>query len=117
MRDLRFRAWNGAGMIYNDTDFKFYVRDSHAWYYNQDEEVMEVKNWPVMQFTGLTDKNGKEIYEGDILRIVENKNWFSGPDIYEAKYKNGYYEYFTGFVDSEVIGNVHENKDLLDNNN
>lgn len=68
------------------------------------------------QFTGLLDKHGKEIYEGDIIRDVDTKetgtvgfelggfyctiDW--GTDFYKGVYRNG-----------EIIGNIHENPELL----
>ena len=59
MREIKFRAWdNQAGMTYNGS-----VAFNGAWTINFNGGVAHL-----MQYTGLKDKNGKEIYEGDVVR-------------------------------------------------
>lgn len=70
MRDIKFRAWSPEQSIMVLVDVLICLAGgSFKVFYGDEKELQTMFDPVVMQFTGLLDKNGKEIYEGDIIRI------------------------------------------------
>ena len=113
MRELKFRAWDGKKMIEDvipTSETSIIELFEYEW---QETEVEAIE-----QYTGLKDKNGKEIFEGDIVS-VHNKNRKNENDIGVVEFGKAAFrcpfllgKYHSGQV--EVIGNVHESNDLLE---
>lgn len=90
-----------------------------------DDVFMPPENYrleTIGQFTGLTDKNGKPIYEGDIVRYTpvgyEYSDDHKSQLVSEVSFNAGSFclhgrDSVTGYYLDEVIGNIHENKELL----
>lgn len=112
MREIKFRAWNNV------------LNKMYSWNEFLDTNIKQTFIAPestamiLMQYTGLKDKNGKEIYEGDIVRIQDDKYFTK-----EIQWKQG----ISGFIikdvslldeyvikQLEVIGNIYENAELLE---
>ncbi len=116
-REIKFRAWDKIRkrMVY-DIVFTYDKDDTFNNMY--DEEDRQIENKEIMQFTGLKDKNGKEIFEGDIVEdlslnnrigIVVFHNWSFG---FEGNRFHYFYPFNTD-MKLKVIGNKFENPELL----
>lgn len=128
MREIKFRVW--------DTVAKCYVKepillDNFGQVYEVCDEksnkrgtclITHNPNVVKEQYTGLKDKNGKEIYEGDILHSKVGIDYVVSYSVDKGRYemwsKDGYgggiadVQYIKEF-NIEVIGNIHENPELI----
>ena len=137
MREIKFRAWNKEEKIYHynaqntydygNDDVKPPIMD------NSFGDVLKDKNYIIEKYTGLTDKNGVEIYEGDVLQGIATGGSESYNDLilrvyqgvdgafrYEIKHKEKWkrsaYQTIHSLVSDKtkkyynvkVIGNIHE---------
>nr|DAF08920.1 MAG TPA: YopX protein [Caudoviricetes sp.] len=120
---LRFRAWlKKEQKMDNEIDHISWLEDELYCIGDGITYMVSAEDLVLMQSTGLKDKNGKEIFEGDIVKM--SKDVYSEPTYYEvAKHYGGAYrleskqhgcELWLRHTDCEVVGNVYENKELLD---
>jgi len=130
MREIKFRAWDvknnkfidGYAITCDGTIFSFKEGDCEDYIRGH----ADIPNTILIQYTGLKDKNGKEIYEGDILKSITEYNDYTGlnshlygGNVYEVKnngwkfYLNPDGMYQVRSCDCKVIGNIYENPELL----
>jgi|SRR5690625_5002446 len=131
MREIKFRAWDKLEQCFiNIKSFGFF-EDGEIWYVQATDEnendidppyFLDEDRLEIIQFTGIYDKNGNEIYEGDILKHPIGNNaeitYIDDLAAFVASYKIiGKNE--MDYLDSEimkmceVIGNIYEHPHLL----
>ena len=143
-RKIKFRGIpiNSNQFIYGDliqSGGYIYIFPSHMGFFEFSNQSKRVTPETVGQFTGLTDKNGKEIYEGDVVRLISGGSRWNR-EACEVVFLNGSFQfnrpdwpYPCGFItyamscseryiiddhselcsQIEVIGNIHENPELI----
>lgn len=137
MREIKFRAWDKRrAKFHNSGNLHIEVspQGTLCWSFGMEmcEPLIgkERDKWVLMQYTGLKDKNGVEIYEGDIIDTFHKKYPKQYPDNFypngtparEVKWivgqhHNGWNIYAGKNSQYEVIGNVWENPELLKETN
>lgn len=115
MRPIKFRVWTNWKMIYQE-DMKFFVLPWKEKPFRWDN--IEA----IMQFTWLTDKNGKELWEWDIItslwtifRVDYDADWFYAVnnDEYASLSSYTWLDNPYDIDDVIVLWNIHENPDLI----
>lgn len=129
MSDIKFRTWDKEDkMMCLISDDVFVDGLGEMWqtacdkYNTPNYEIERTNRYELMQYTGLKDKNGKEIYEGDIVTFDDNLNdneifmvrWNALAGSWEMQSKEHHFLFVMRYIDlCKVIGNIYENPELL----
>ena len=130
----RFRAWDGGSLCRMYSPEEVMVGNGDIWIIDEDGiagEWIVNNDLDLMQSTGLTDINSKEIFEGDILKVTDEHSWLEVVSFNENKAmfvskeikrktdipESPFYDLFnTDIFKIEIIGNIYENTELLEVN-
>jgi len=116
MRDIKFRCWDETCGCYVQSGIQFN---------NTTMELEHIQHQAIEQYTGLKDRNGTEIYEGDILKWADDDGVYFEVFYHDGRAKfdccRSHYQGSRcgGSVPSitstsfEVIGNIHQNPEIL----
>lgn len=122
MRPIKFQ---GVYQHFNESLYEFREWGPYDGGFKSPSLLLNYKLIGHRQFTGLYDKNGKEIYDGDIVKLTTSGDHTFGKDNYNfhVEYINAGFYYRTPyglvqlfhnrFEEAEVIGNIYQNPELL----
>ena len=126
MRELKFRAWDSADkMMYHNIQDGIKFDDGSCYSFDKflrnsvgDPDMEDYHRWSIMQYTGLKDARGAEIYEGDILSFVpvDSKNFGNPykPFVVFWDEKDARFSDWSPRDKVEIIGNIYENPELME---
>lgn len=135
MREIKFRAWDKINKdMFNVESINFQERRV----YKDTVSYRNFEDIDLMQYTGLKDRNNKEIYEGDIIKfkdcnidgtkefynigVIEREGKRDELAISQLIFEKSYFtENYIDFINetfelSEVIGNIYESQELMEDN-
>lgn len=123
MRKIKFRAWHKEKKIMGEV-LGIDILHKEIFFSNEDVDCYEhtdFKDIELMEYTGLKDKNNKEIYEGDILSDGNNEKPYKvifENGSFRAEFEGYFEEHSFDLIDvvaqgCEVVGNIYENPELI----
>ena len=136
---FKFRAWDFDKRKWRNED-DFFVRNSKCYAWTNWGSTIPMP-WELMQYTGLKDVNGIELYEGDVFKKTNHLHWwtyvvrcYEGTSIpygsglfdnvskgwgrvytYKVKKSEGSFSRLPFIGEFEILGNIYENPELLEN--
>lgn len=128
MREIKFRAWDKTESEWIDIKYLRFEFNDFWYLQEQDEYENEIdppyfsgdEDFELMQYTGLKDKNGVDIYEGDVVEyagkryLVEWEDYMFNLKGFYEPYLDIPYSAFSEELEFEVVGNAYEHPHLLE---